>query len=102
MGFRVPSVLVNPAGNVAIAIIDLYGPKYLILVVDDYNQNHINSGLVGITEYSNSLKMPSYYSPSIPYICTPANPQGTNLKRSLKEIDTQSILPGEYEPGLHF
>ena len=80
MGFRVPSVLVNPAGNVAIAIIDLYGPKYLILVVDDYNQNHINSGLVGITEYSNSLKMPSYYSPSIPYICTPANPQGTNLK----------------------
>ena len=80
MGFRVPSLLVSSSGNIAIAVAQLFGPRYLILVIDDYNQNHINSGLVGITEYSNTLKLPNYYSPSLPYVCTPANPQGTNMK----------------------
>ena len=79
MGFRVPAETVNTNGNTGIAVLDLYGPKYLILVIDDYNQNHINSGLIGITEYSNVLKLPSYYSPDLPYTCIPANPMGTNL-----------------------
>jgi len=80
MGYRVPSVLVDLLGNTASAVANFTGPKYLILVIDDYNQNHINSGLVGITEYSNVLKLPTYYSPSIPYNCTPANPNINNLK----------------------
>jgi hypothetical protein len=80
MGYRIPSVLVDLLGNTASAVANFSGPKYLILVIDDYNQNHINSGLVGITEYSNTLKLPSYYSPSIPYFCTPANPNINNLK----------------------
>jgi hypothetical protein len=79
MGFRVPVEMVNEAGNTGIAVIDLYGPKYLILVIDDYNQNHINNGLIGITEYSNVLKLPTYYSPDLPYTCVPANPVQTNL-----------------------
>jgi len=68
----VPSVKVLEAGNVAVAVLDLIGTKYLILVVDDYNQNHVNNGLVSIAEYSNVLKMPSYYSPDLPYICLPS------------------------------
>jgi len=80
MGYRIPSVLVDLLGNTASAVANFAGPKYLILVIDDYNQNHINSGLVGITEYSNTLKLPSYYSPSIPYFCTPANPNINNLQ----------------------
>ena len=72
MGYRVPSVKVVEAGNVAVAVLDLIGTKYLILVVDDYNQNHVNNGLVSIAEYSNVLKMPSYYSPDLPYICLPS------------------------------
>jgi len=79
MGFRVPAETVIISGNTGAAVVDLYGPKYLILVIDDYNQNHINSGLIGITEYSNVLKLPSYYSPDLPYTCSPALPAGTNL-----------------------
>lgn len=79
MGFRVPLENVNQYGNIGAAVLDLYGPKYLILVIDDYNQNHINNGLIGITEYSNVLKLPTYYSPDLPYTCIPANPLGTNL-----------------------
>lgn len=69
MGYREPVMNVNELGNVAEAVLDLNGSRYFILVIDDFNQNQINSGLVGITEYSSKLKMPSYYSPDMPYIC---------------------------------
>ena len=69
MGFRVASVNVIDGGNTGTAVVDLTGTKYLILVVDDYNQNHVNNGLVSIAEYSNVLKLPSYYSPDLPYTC---------------------------------
>uniref|UniRef100_A0A6C0KSA0 Uncharacterized protein n=1 Tax=viral metagenome TaxID=1070528 RepID=A0A6C0KSA0_9ZZZZ len=57
-------------GNQAVAVLNLYGPKYFILVLDDYNQNHINNGLITITQLSKSLPLPSYYNLSQPYICT--------------------------------
>jgi hypothetical protein len=71
MGFRLPivPVFVTP-GNTGIAVLDLTGPKYFILVLDDYNQNHINNGLITITELSTKLALPSYYSTSQPYICS--------------------------------
>jgi hypothetical protein len=69
MGFRVPFIAVLQGGNVAPSVLDLTGTKYLILVIDDYNQNHVNNGLVSIAEYSNKLKLPSYYSPDLPYTC---------------------------------
>jgi hypothetical protein len=72
MGFRLPIVPVfsNFGGNTGISILDLSGPKYFILVLDDYNQNHINNGLITITELSTKLALPSYYSTSQPYICS--------------------------------
>jgi hypothetical protein len=79
LGYRLPVENIKQSGNPAIAIPDLYGPKYFILVIDDLNQNHINNGLIGITETSKVLKLPSYYSPDLPYICVPANPTGSNV-----------------------
>jgi len=79
LGYRVPVQNIIQSGNPAIAIPDLYGPKYFILVIDDLNQNHINNGLIGITETSRTLKLPTYYSPDLPYTCVPANPTGSNV-----------------------
>ena len=56
-------------GNTAVSIINLQGPKYFIIVLDDYNQNHINNGLISITELSTKLPIPSYYNTSQPSIC---------------------------------
>jgi hypothetical protein len=72
MGYRNSQETVQNTGNIANAVLDLYGPKYLIIVLDDYNQNHINSGLIGITEYSKVLDLPSYYSPAMLHTCIPA------------------------------
>lgn len=70
MGFRELSQPVYANGNYPEAVLTLSGPKYLILVIDDYNQNHVNNGLITITELSKKLPLPSYYNASMPYFCT--------------------------------
>lgn len=92
MGFRLPYITINRTGNVAPAVLDLNGPKYLIISIDDYNQNHINNGLVSITELSKTLKMPNYYSPDLPYtIVTPAS----NLQANVNQIDPNNLDAGD-------
>ena len=92
MGFRVPYTYVDPSGNTAPCVLDLNGPKYLILVIDDYNQNHVNNGLVSITQFSSTLKMPSYFSPDIPYTCS--NPT-SNLEQIVNEANLQSLFDNQ-------
>jgi hypothetical protein len=71
MGFRLPIQALFSGGNVGRAVMSLYGTKYFIIALDDFNQNRINNGLVSITELSKALPIPSYYNTSQPYICTP-------------------------------
>ena len=92
MGYRVPYLNVDFSGNTAPAILDLNGPKYLILVIDDYNQNHVNNTLVSISQFSKTLKMPSYYSPDLPYTCIPPNQNNTNLQQLIAGVTEQSIF----------
>jgi len=92
MGYRVPYLSVDLSGNTAPAILDLNGPKYLILAIDDYNQNHVNNTLVSISQFSNTLKMPSYYSPDLPYTCIPPNQNSTNLQQLIAGVTEQSIF----------
>jgi hypothetical protein len=92
MGYKLPYVTVDVSGNSASSILDLNGTKYLILVVDDYNQNHVNNSLVSIAQYSNTLKIPSYYSPDLPYTCITPAQQGNNLIQLVDEVILQSVL----------
>ena len=84
MGFRLPiqpifstilttttPPIIRGGGNIPQAVLNLYRTKYFILVLDDFNQNRINNGLITITELSKTLPIPSYYNTSQPYICTP-------------------------------
>ena len=97
MGFRLPIIPIFTApGNTGISVLDLYGPKYFILVLDDYNQNHINNGLITITELSTKLAMPSYYNTSQPYICT-TNASNISPLLSLNSIGN---LPNQNLNGL--
>lgn len=104
MGYRLPYFSVDPSGNAASSILDLNGTKYLIIVLDDFNQNHVNNSLVSIAQYSNTLKIPSYYSPDIPYTCL--RPGTNNLESLVNEVLTQNqtgnaqnglLIAGKYE-----
>ena len=95
MGFHdeIGIVPINASGNTADAVLDLNGPRYFILSLDDYNQNHLNNGLVSITEPSKVVKLPSYYSPDQPYICEPSQfGQVAQLTQSSPRTLTQSQI----------
>ena len=51
--------------------IDTYGSKYLIVVLDDFNQNHLNNGLVNIVDNDTTLSVPDYFSADLPNVCAP-------------------------------
>jgi len=72
LGFRIePDVNGNvfvsiPSGNGKVNANvppDVYGPKYFMLIVDDYNHNHLNNGLVNINDTVSKLSLPTYYNP---------------------------------------
>lgn len=96
MGYRLPYVNIDISdGNTAGAILDLNGTKYLILAVDDYNQNHVNNTLISISQFSNTLKMPTYYSPDLPYTCITPAQQGNNLTELVNDVVTQSLFDNQ-------
>jgi hypothetical protein len=87
MGFRLPVVpIFTSPGNIAPAIINLQGAKYFIIVLDDYNQNHINNGLISITELPTKLAIPSYYNTSQPHICV------SNISNPFSNLSTADAL----------
>lgn len=92
MGYRLPYYSVDVSGNTAPCILDLNGTKYLILVIDDYNQNHVNNSLVSISQISNTLKMPTYYSHDIPYTCITPEQQVNNLPELIAGVEVDSLL----------
>jgi hypothetical protein len=95
MGYKLPYVNIDTNGNSASSVLDLNGTKYLILVLDDYNQNHVNNSLVSITQYSNTLKIPSYFSPDLPYTCLTPAQQGNNLTQLVDGVIAQSLFDNQ-------
>jgi hypothetical protein len=81
---------VELSGNTAASILDLTGTKYVILVIDDYNQNHVNNSLVSISQFSNTLKIPTYYSHDLPHTCITPAQQGNNLIELVDGINNQT------------
>jgi len=49
------------------------GPNYFLLVVDDFNQNHLNQGLVNIDDTDTTLNPPPYINADINYSCFSTN-----------------------------
>lgn len=65
---------------------DLYGPKYCMLVIDDYNQNHLNKGLVQMTDINTKLSLPSYYNFDIPVSCSIATQSQQVIKNAPRQL----------------
>jgi hypothetical protein len=67
--------------------IDTHGTKYLIVVLDDYNQNHLNNGLVNIVDTDTTLSVPDYFSADLPNVCAP----DPDLRGTLAPFYVQSL-----------
>ena len=71
--------------------VDVYGTKYLTLVLDDFNQNHLNNGLVNIIDTDTTLSLPDYFNADIPNVCAP-DPQLNNTLAPFYVQSTPRIL----------
>lgn len=62
LGFRRKEIIINGSA-IGLSPIDLLGTKYLLLSVDDFNNNKPNSSLVSSMDNRNVFKLPRYYNP---------------------------------------
>jgi hypothetical protein len=77
LGYRQVAEYIYSYGNTAEAMYKINVFNYLILVIDDFNQNHINNGIVTITELSNKIPSNKYNTANNPYYCIRYNNVGT-------------------------
>ena len=47
------------------SLLDVYGPKYILLELEDYNNNHFNRNFVAVDDNVESVNYPYYYSPDL-------------------------------------
>ena len=65
--------IVSLTGDTTVSV-NLY--NYFMVILDDYNQNHLNDGLITITPKDNNLELPSYAN-RYSSICDPLVPGNT-------------------------
>jgi len=70
--------------------VNLY--NYFMVILDDYNQNHLNDGLVTITPKDNSLKLPSYANRAL-YICDPVT--GKRMNSGITDIGNNNLTQNQ-------
>jgi hypothetical protein len=65
LGFRVKTLILKPSEKkTASSILDIFGPKYFILTLDDFNNNKPNKDLISLVDSSSkNFKLPKYYNP---------------------------------------
>lgn len=64
LGFRTYGATIASGGGTLTGsgLIDTYGTRYLVLVIDDFNRNRLNKGLITISEGKDFFRLPSYYN----------------------------------------
>jgi hypothetical protein len=102
LGFRAPLVdgvsssmypaVSAPIKNAPPAIVDVFGPKYFTIIIDDFNSNRQNKGLVNITNPNTDLNLPEYVSYDLSYVCINDVPQVVpNFPRKITQAQAYTI-----------
>jgi len=64
------------------AFMDVIGPKYFLLILDDFQQNHLNKGLVGITPTQKAVEIPSYWNADLAISVSGCEPSTNSKKKT--------------------
>ena len=80
---------IDASGSVTgTSLLDVYGPKYILLQLEDYNNNHFNRNFVAVDDNVETLNYPSYYTPDL----SMSNPHYRSIIDENNEI--QWVLSG--------
>jgi len=100
LGYRDIAEYIYENGNPASGLYKIYPINYFILVIDDFNQNHINNGIVTITELSTRIPTEKYNTSDNPYYCQRPTPftQADILNASLLNNTSASVIADKIIP----
>jgi len=85
------SIIINANQTIsADSPVNVYGSKYFTLMIDDFNKNHLNKGLINITDNQTKLNLPSYYSGS--NTCLDSDNNITGVANTIPRKFTQAQL----------
>jgi hypothetical protein len=89
----------NTSGNIITLIgdttvsVNLF--NYLLILIDDYNQSHLNDGLTTITNGDNSVPLPSY-ADRIGYVCDPVTKQLSVASSNVGALESSGLNTTNY------
>ena len=88
LGFR-EAAYNNSDSYTGESLLDVYGPRYIFLEVDDFNQNRINQAVISLTSNRDTFSVPASVRCSKPASQDPSNNSSCGKPP-----------PGQYGPGL--
>ena len=119
LGFRqprYPMVGSNSNRYTSECCVDIFGTRYLLLKVNDFQSNRVTGGMISLTDNQDKFKLPSYYrrvKASMPFCSTnvngtinsktPTDPSGAVLQRPNSqgiETFTRACRKGTQNPSL--
>jgi hypothetical protein len=57
------SVTIDPSSEILLSSqVDVYGTKYIYMVLDDFNNNYCTNAIVNVSDANNKLDLPKYFS----------------------------------------
>lgn len=77
------------------AVVSVYLYNYFMIILDDFNQNHMNDGLVTITSRDSSVSLPSYAQRQTSKICDPTSLSVTNTVSNTTGLTQKQIYSVE-------
>ena len=104
LGFRQPQypmVGIPSTSYTSEGCVDLFGTRYLILKVNDFQSNRITGSMVSLTDNQNKFKLPSYYQrtkSSLP-ICTDASGGSVFSNKGNVKLTERSCRRGTQNPN---
>tara|TARA_Y100000768_G_C23968521_1_gene679206 strand:+ start:616 stop:2181 length:1566 start_codon:yes stop_codon:yes gene_type:complete len=104
LGFRQPRypMVGNPSASYqSEACLDLFGTRYLILKVNDFQSNRITGSMVSLTDNQNKFKTPSYYQrtrSSFP-ICTDSSGASVFTNKGNVKLTNRACRRGTQNPN---
>jgi len=98
LGFR--NSIYNELDFTAEALVDINGPKYFNLSVDEFKSNISNRGVVSIETSENKLSLPSYFSNDLLLADTPEEndrliPQYSNIREINNVLVSKNITKAQ-------
>tara|TARA_Y100000996_G_scaffold278680_1_gene219748 strand:+ start:32 stop:733 length:702 start_codon:yes stop_codon:yes gene_type:complete len=98
LGFR--NSIYNELDFTAEALVDINGPKYFNLSVDEFKSNISNRGVVSIETSENKLSLPSYFSNDLLLADTPEEndrliPQYSNIREINNVLLSKNITKAQ-------